>query len=143
MKTYLVSLVVALSLFAVGCGFLVAAAPWIAKIAEIIIDATNILNIIDATAKQAFAVNKTPERAQDEFNTVMVKARLSLQTANTTLRGADNLTQEKFDLAFKNFNDAYFELVALLSVNAASSKAGTYGAARLPIPLSVTYKVEN
>ncbi len=141
-KKCLVAIVLAVTLLS-GCGLLAEVIPWIAQITAIVVDAANVLNIINDTANKYFTENNTPVRVRNEFNAIMVKARVSLQAANSALRGADNLTQEKFDLAFSNFNEAYKELVALCdSIWVTEKGLRAYDVSRLPVPLSLTYKVE-
>jgi len=140
MRKYIVAIILSMSLLA-GCGFLASAVPWIAKITAVVVDASNVLSTINDVANKYFVINDTPARTRDEFNTVMVKARLMLQAANSSLRGADNLTQQQFDDAFARFNDAYKELVALCATTGVTQRKGAYGVAKLPEPMSLSYKV--
>jgi len=105
---------VLLSLSCVSCWS--AAIPIIAKVATVVNDANAVMNIIENATKSWFSVNPDPE-LESEADRLILNAWTALRVANSTVSGAEKLSQEEYDKAFSDFSDAYAELHQFLVDN--------------------------
>lgn len=126
-------------------GCFAALVPMVAKIATVVSDATAVLSIIEQATSTWFKHRPNAELEQ-ESSRLIVNAYTALRVANSTTSGADSLSQEEYDAAFKDFQEAYTELHSFLKDNGILKGTklglGNGKTEEIPPPLAMSLKVD-
>lgn len=107
-----------------GCG-LASLLPQVKSTIDLIQDAAEVLDIIDAQVRRFFGA--LTEEQQSDYTAAMVATRLALKAAIHTTRGAVQLSEAERDAAFDDFRVAFRALEQLL-IRMGVLKRGLLGA---------------
>lgn len=124
-----------------------AAAALFPTIAAVVSDATAVLSIIERAVDSWFTHKPNPE-LQAKINTALSETWAALRVATAATEGAESLTQEEYDAAFKDFQDAYTELhdmlkrVGILRGTQLLGSPEAVEGVEIPEPMALSYKVK-
>lgn len=141
---YLVAAIVLL-LVPVSCASILPALP---KIVSVLSDASAVLQIVDTAAQEFFRTHPDiPPETRARYVDLYSKTVSSLNGANHALRGVQDVDQEQYDAAFKEFRAAYADLSVFLKDEGIMTGSGLKaspegGEIDLPEPLALTYRVD-
>lgn len=118
----------------------------LAKVANVISDAGQILTLAELAYQQYARVASPPPEQQATFQNLLAASWRALNVASTAVRGSERLTQGEYDRAFQEFKTAYAALHAFLVQNGVTGAPGAVGAApgagTLPEPAALTFRVD-
>lgn len=145
MRPYLLAFL--LLFFVPACSLWAAAAPALPIIAAVLADASQTLEIIDATVREWQRRTNPPAELMARYDRARRGAYAALSSATRTVRGVEDLDQEQYDAAFYEFRKAYAELERFMAESGAANggalKASGGPPEPLPKPLALTTKIEN
>ena len=135
--------IVALSLFTGCVGGAGAVFP---AIAAVVSDATAVLNIVQQAVNTWFRHKPDPE-LQEQFDATIAEAWTALRVATSATQGAEHLSQEDYDKAFADFQDAYARLHEMLKkhgilTGTKLSMGPNAPEQEIPEPLALSHKVK-
>lgn len=134
-------IITALLLVPSGCGAVLRALPTVIQYVQ---DAQMILDMLDRQARPRLA--QADEDIRKSYDRSYTTAQQTLQVALRSSKGVDELSKEQIDEAFKNFREAYKDLLAVLSSAGLMQADGTMKAAPgaapidVPEPMAITIK---
>lgn len=119
--------------------------PVIAKVATVVNDATAVLSIIQR-AVDGWFLHKPNQELEQRANDLITNTWTALRVANATTSGAESLSQEDYDAAFKDFQEAYSELHSFLKENGILKGTklgmGNGSSEEIPPPLALSLRVD-
>lgn len=151
LRNSLIALTLACSL-TLGCGtFGANVVPVIARVLAVVMDAQQILSVVEKAA-EAFFVVMPNEEAKAQYEHHLALAKTALNTIVRIGQGAENLDAERIDKAFDDFKVAYVHLTTLLKTIGvfetphrlafrAAKGGGVAAHVDIQDPLALTYRV--
>ncbi len=140
MKKLITLFVLALSL--TGCAAVMKALP---TIAAVISDAQQTLEIVDVGVQEWIRRTDPPEEQRARYAKIRQNAYRALSLATRGVRGIQDMDQEQYDTAFKEFRESYGEMKDFLDETGAmrSGALSSSGEAEaLPEPLAMSHTVD-
>jgi hypothetical protein len=130
-----------LSMGTIGCATIAANLP---NVIAAVLDSQMILDSISTVVDAYFKVKPNADQ-EKKVLTAMARARSALNAALRAAQGAEKLDQAQIDDAFKDFREAYTELLALTGPLGVTAQGKTFKAAPgggliVPEPLALTLK---
>jgi hypothetical protein len=136
-----------LAVGATGCAAISKALPYLIDTVLYVQDAAQVLDMIDAHVKTVLKAVPNPE-VEANYAVAMKASREALTIALRAAKGAQNLSQEKVDQAFHEWDQAWKKLQALLTgaslMGPGGKLLGAGGAevATIPVPLLATRQAD-
>jgi len=130
-----------------GAACLAQAVPVLSEIASVLINANTELDRVDVVVQDFFRLTNADDATRARYAKVKTNVLRGINVAGGALRGTQDLSQEQYDAAFKEYVAAWQELEAFLTdtgaLNASGLRAGPESEPLpMPKPHALSFKVE-